>query len=329
MRLPLLLGLAAAALTAPAAALAQSPAGAPRLGFPLACEIGKSCEIQHYMDRDPGPGLLDYHCANRVEPQHNAIDIRLIDLSQMRRGVDVVAAAPGRVIAIRDGVPDNAPGAPIPSQQQCGNRIGIAHGNGWITDYCHLEKGTLKVKMGDVVRAGQPIAQVGLSGGTEFPHLHMSLQHGNTFVDPFAPAPGPNPTCGAVDPLWTPAALHELGYKAGAVLMAGLSGQRVGSSETDNGNETPFSAAAPLLVLYTRVIGLEAGDQIEVALTGPSGVISDQRAPPLKTYRDQTDISLAHARPPAGWAHGAYAGVVKVWRGGKVVIEKRLAPVTL
>ena len=328
MRLHPLLGLAAAVVTAPAA-LAQAPAGPPKLGFPLACQTGKSCEVQHYVDRDPGPGLLDYHCGKRTEPQHNAIDIRLVDLAQMRRGVDVLAAAPGRVIALRDGVPDNLPGAPIPKASQCGNRVGIAHGGGWITDYCHLEKGSLKVKMGEMVQAGQPIGQVGLSGGTEFPHVHMSLQHGNTFVDPFAPQPGPNPTCGMKDPLWTPAALRQLGYKAGAVLVAGLSGGRVGGSETDNGSEAPFNAAAPLLVLYTRVIGLEAGDQIELALTGPGGVISDQKAPALKTYRDQTDVSLAHARPPAGWGHGAYAGVVRIWRSGKVVLDRRVAPVTL
>jgi len=326
---PILLGFALAAVTAPAA-LAQAPAGAPKLAFPLACQIGKTCEVQHYVDRDPGPGRVDYHCGLRTEPQHNAIDIRLLDLGQMRRGVAVLAAAPGRVVATRDGVADNVSGAPLPKAQQCGNRVGIAHGGGWITDYCHLERGTLKVKMGETVQAGQPIAEVGMSGGTEFPHLHMSLQHGNTFVDPFAPAPGANPSCGVQAPLWTAAALRELGYKPGAVLVAGLSGQRVGETELDNGTEARFTAASPLLVLYTRLIGLDAGDVIELALTGPKGeTLAHGRLAPLPSYRDQSDPSLAHARPAGGWPHGAYGGVVKVWRGGKLVIEKRLAPVTL
>jgi hypothetical protein len=158
----------------------------------------------------------------------------------------------------------------------------------------------------------------------------MSLQHGNTFVDPFAPAPGPNPSCGTAAPLWTPAALRQLGYKAGAVLVAGLSGQRVDTRILDNGSEAPFSASAPLLVLYTRLIGLEAGDRIELTLTGPKGeVIAHGRLAPLPSYRDQSDPSLAHARPAAGWAHGTYGGLVKVWRGGKVVIETRVAPVSI
>jgi hypothetical protein len=328
MRLLPLAGLSALALLASAAS-AQAP-GPPKLGFPLACEIGKTCEIQHYMDRDPAGGMVDYHCGHRTEPKHNAIDIRLIDMAQQKRGVDVLAAAAGRVLAVRDGVPDNVAGQPLPKTTECGNRVAIDHGDHWITDYCHLEKGTLKVKAGDTVQAGQPIGQVGLSGLTEFPHLHMSLQHGNTFVDPFAPNPGANPSCGAHDVLWTPTAMRQLAYKRGEVLVAGLSGQQVGTPETEAGNVPRFTASAPVLVLYTRVIGLEPGDQIELVITGPGGkVVADQRAAALPRYRDQTDVALAHRRPPTGWEKGAYAGFVKVWRDGKVAIEKKLPPTAI
>lgn len=323
---------ALAALSAPAAmAVAQAPAaGPPKLGFPLACKIGQTCEIQHYFDRDPGPGVADYHCGRRSEPAHNGIDIRLLDLAQMHRGVDVLAEAAGVVRAVRDGVADNVIGQPIPNAQQCGNRVAIDHGGGWLTDYCHLEHGTLKVKAGEVVRAGQPMAQVGLSGGTEFPHLHVSLQHVNTFVDPFAPAAGANPSCGAKDPLWTPQALAEMPYKTGTVLVAGLTGQRVGQPEIEAGGAPRFTATDPLLTIYTRVIGLEAGDQIELALAGPGGVkLAGGRLPPLPHDRDQTEASLNHPRPAAGWPHGAYSGVIRVWRGGKAVIERRVAPLAI
>jgi len=321
--------MAFAAIFAPGSlALGQSDAaGPPKLAFPLACKIGQTCEIQHYFDRDPGPGMADYHCGRRSEPAHNAIDIRLLDLAQMRRGVDVLAEAPGVVRAVRDGVADNVIGQPIPKAQQCGNRVAIDHGGGWLTDYCHLEHGTLKVKAGDAVRAGQPIAQVGLSGGTEFPHLHVSVQHANTFVDPFAPAAGANPSCAAQAPLWTPEALAEMPYKAGTVLVAGLSGQRIATPQIEAGGIPRFTAADPILTIYTRVIGLEAGDQIELVLTGPGGAkLADARLPALPHDRDQTEASLAHARPATGWPEGAYAGAVRVWRGGKVVVERRIAP---
>src|SRR6185295_19509977 len=78
----------------------------PRLAFPLACEIGRTCEVQHYVDRDPGPGVRDYRCGRRTYDKHNGIDIRLLDMAAQRAGVDVLAAAPGRVARLRDGVAD-------------------------------------------------------------------------------------------------------------------------------------------------------------------------------------------------------------------------------
>src|SRR5436305_5486166 len=118
MRLAPLAALAVIAAAAPAATLrAQAPVQPPppKLGFPLACEIGRTCEIQHYVDRDPGPGVLDYRCGHRTNDKHDGTDFRLVDMALLRAGVDVLAVAPGRVVAVRDGVPDfsiRAPGAP-------------------------------------------------------------------------------------------------------------------------------------------------------------------------------------------------------------------------
>src|SRR5260370_22779380 len=87
----------------------------PKFALPLACEIGRTCEVQHYVDRDPGPGVLDYRCGRRTNDRHDGIDFRLTDTAAQRAGVDVMAAAGGRAIAVRDGVPDipiRPPGAP-------------------------------------------------------------------------------------------------------------------------------------------------------------------------------------------------------------------------
>ena len=84
MRLAPFAALLALTAAAPATApWAQTPAPAPtpRLGFPLACEIGRTCEIQHYVDRDPGPGVLDYRCGRRTYDKHDGIDIRLLDMT--------------------------------------------------------------------------------------------------------------------------------------------------------------------------------------------------------------------------------------------------------
>src|SRR5689334_24736349 len=127
-----LAALALAALAAPAAHLRAEGEG-PRLALPIACEVGRTCEVQHYVDRDPGPGVLDYRCGHRTYDKHNGVDIRLLDMAAQRRGVNVLAAAAGRVARLRDGKPDvsvRAAGAPSVSGQECGNGVVIDHGEG-------------------------------------------------------------------------------------------------------------------------------------------------------------------------------------------------------
>jgi hypothetical protein len=307
------------------AAWGQAPA-APKLAFPLACTIGRNCEVQHYVDRDPGPGVLDYRCAHRTYQAHDGIDIRLTDMGVQRAGVDVLAAAAGRVVAIRDDVQDisiRAPGAPSVAGRECGNRVAVGLGGGWITDYCHLAKGSLKVKVGETVAVGQPLARVGLSGDTEFPHLHFSVRRGASVVDPFAPDMTAPTTCGAQTPLWTPEAQRGLAYKAGAVLNVGFAGGAISMEAVEAGALPPVSATAPLEA-YARVIGLAAGDRVELALSGPGGrTIAQGASSPMVRDRDQ-ELTFAGARAPAGgWPHGLYSAEVRVRRAGAVAISQR------
>jgi murein DD-endopeptidase MepM/ murein hydrolase activator NlpD len=41
--------------------------------------------------------------------------------------------------------------------------------------YAHLRQGSIRVKVGDAVKAGAPIAQLGDTGPSEGPHLHFGL----------------------------------------------------------------------------------------------------------------------------------------------------------
>ena len=303
----------------------QAPAP-PRLAFPLACTIGRTCEIQHYVDRDPGPGALDYRCGHRTYQAHDGIDFRLTDMALQRAGVDVLAAAAGRVVAVRDGVDDvsiRAPGAPSVAGRECGNRVAVGLPGGWLTDYCHLAKGSLKVKVGDTVVAGQPLAHVGLSGDTEFPHLHFSVRRVTTVIDPFAPEMSNPTSCQAQPALWTPEAGRALAYKAGAVLNVGFAGGTVSMEGVEAAALPTVSVAAPLSA-YARVIGLAAGDSVEITLSAPGGrTIAQGASAPMAHDRDQ-ELIFAGARAPAGgWPHGAYAAEVRVRRGGAVAISRR------
>lgn len=314
-------------------ALALSPVAAPRaapedpkLIWPVACEVGRTCEVQHYVDRDAGPGVLDYRCGHRTNDKHDGTDIRLMDMVAQRAGVDVIAAAAGRVVAVRDGAPDisiRAPGAPSTAGHQCGNRVAIQLGNSWLIDYCHLALGSLKVKVGDTVSVGQPLAKVGLSGDTEFPHLHFSVRHGDAVVDPFAS--GPVTGCGeAAIPLWTSAVAARVPYRRGVVLGAGFSTRIVTWDEVDERSTPVAGIASPGIVAFARMIGLEKGDVIDIALTGPDGkALASATLPPLDHDKAQMPAEVGRKAPPGGWAHGIYVGELHVRRGGSVAISHR------
>ncbi|WP_050499379.1 M23 family metallopeptidase [Streptomyces sp. NRRL F-5681] len=59
-----------------------------------------------------------------------------------------------------------------------GNHVILDLGGGTYAVYAHLRRGSLRVRAGDRVRAGQEIGHVGNSGNTTEPHLHFHLMDG-------------------------------------------------------------------------------------------------------------------------------------------------------
>lgn len=90
---------------------------------------------------------------------------------------DIHAVSAGRVVLAVDGVPDNKPGEMNP-MMATGNTVVIEHGPGLYSMSAHFIPGTLKVKVGQKVRAGQVLGRCGNSGNSSEPHLHFQLQDG-------------------------------------------------------------------------------------------------------------------------------------------------------
>lgn len=75
-------------------------------------------------------------------------------------GTPIVAAAGGVVIAAQ-------------YHHQFGNMIEVDHGNDMVTRYAHASR--LRAKLGDIVRRGQHIADVGSTGRSTGAHLHFEV----------------------------------------------------------------------------------------------------------------------------------------------------------
>lgn len=86
-------------------------------------------------------------------------------------GATVFSPCAGRVIESAGGLPDNNPGS-ADIYNPAGNYI-VMDCDGINVLLAHLLSSSLLVKRGDIVRQGQPVAQVGNSGNSMEPHLHM------------------------------------------------------------------------------------------------------------------------------------------------------------
>lgn len=100
-------------------------------------------------------------------------------------GTEALAVADGVVVAIKDGIPQNIPGAtsravPITLETVGGNHVIIDLGQGRYAFYAHLQPGSLRVKQGDKVRRGQVLGLVGNSGNSTEPHLHFHISNANS-----------------------------------------------------------------------------------------------------------------------------------------------------
>ncbi len=316
--------LAAAAFGSPAQPSAAEPIS---LALPLACEIGKTCFVQNYFDADPSPKWHDYKCGEQSYDGHDGTDFRVPSMAEEHAGVDVLAAAPGTVLATRDGVDDvsvRVAGPESVKGRECGNGVVIRHTGGWMTQYCHMAKGSVRVTRGQVVDTGAPLGHVGLSGNTEFPHLHLNVMLNQTKVDPFAYGAAPG-SCGGGQSLWNDAARKVLQYRRGEVLNAGFAGEPVKMEQVESGEVQHMSPTptSPALVAYVRAIGLEAGEAIELSITAPDGsTFVERREQPLGESKAQWLQMLGKKRGATPWPAGTYTAQYKVIRGDKGTLEK-------
>jgi len=300
-----------------------------QLKLPVACEVGRTCFIQTYVDADPSSAARDYRCGSLTYDGHNGTDFRLPSMEAQRTGVDVLAAADGRVLRMRDDVADvsvREGDREAVSGKECGNGLVIEHAGGWETQYCHMARGSLQVRPGQTVKAGQSLGRIGLSGLTEYPHLHFTVRHEGKVTDPFAHG-APSGNCSGGEMLWEPSLRKALAYQERTIVNAGFSTGAVSMKAIEDGDPDGRApdADAAALVAYVRAIGLKSGDVQSLALRSPSGKeIAKNRLAPLERNRAQSFLFAGRKRPANGWDRGTYQATYIVEQNGQVVLQRDL-----
>jgi hypothetical protein len=117
----------------------------------------------------------NYHAVSR--DQRFAYDLIVMRDGRSHRGdgrrledyycfdLPIVAPAAGTVVSATDSLPDQNPGQ-MDRAHPVGNGVVLDHGNGEFSLFAHLRRGSVRVRVGQAVAAGDTLGRCGNSGNT-------------------------------------------------------------------------------------------------------------------------------------------------------------------
>lgn len=117
----------------------------------------------------------DYGTREPSYSTHHGMDF----INDAGHACDVIAVADGEVVYVQEGVPGYDD-----EVYTAGNYVRIKHESGVYSRYLHLVNGSIKVKVGQKVKAGAVLGTEGNTGYSMGTHLHFDINDGNGYVDP-------------------------------------------------------------------------------------------------------------------------------------------------
>ncbi len=182
-----------------------------------------------YIGQGGGRGLNHHHL---VPPQRGALDIIKVGPRGTRSrlaarrpadyacyGTPLFAPCAGTVSLAVDRYPDQVPGRPLYGPV-FGNEVRIDTGSETVL-LCHLRPGSVRVRTGDRVRAGDLLGEIGNSGNSTEPHLHLHAERDGVGLElRFA---------GVSGGLWRGRVLHQRRPADGPVLTTASPRRRWGA----------------------------------------------------------------------------------------------------
>jgi len=145
--------------------------------FPLDGSNGRDWMINNYVDLDPSsPDVADFRgrtgARARTYDGHQGIDIDIPSFREMDDGRAVIhAVSAGVVEQVIDDQPDR--------NVTCAGRwnvVRVRDANGFAILYGHIRRGSARVRPGQRVAPGTPLAIVGSAGCSTQPHLHLEVR---------------------------------------------------------------------------------------------------------------------------------------------------------
>ncbi|PTH26387.1 peptidase M23 [Staphylococcus arlettae] len=143
-------------------------------------------EGEYFVSAGGDNELLNHHF--NFKYQRNAYDLTMVNEDMTYQGTpnqnenyycygqSVLAPANGKVVQTLKNIKDNTPGEANTNHPE-GNFVIIQHQLNEYSIVAHLQSDSIKVDVGDIVRRGQHIANIGNSGNSSEPHLHFHIMN--------------------------------------------------------------------------------------------------------------------------------------------------------
>ncbi|NKB20534.1 MAG: peptidoglycan DD-metalloendopeptidase family protein [Alphaproteobacteria bacterium] len=298
-------------------------ASAEGFDLPLNCQLGENCWVMNYPDHQPGPNVADSACGPRSYDGHTGTDFAIRDLKKMSRGVDVRAIAAGTVWRLRNDANDHGLTFSMSEveRKECGNGVVIRHADGWESQYCHLRRGSIYVDLDDKVLRGDTIGQIGMSGRTAFPHVHLSLRKDRQLVDP-ANGRGVGKGCGTKEKSLFRTETN-FRYHRSRLYAAGFAASVPTGTKIKTDARTPKMIAvdAPALVFWAAIFGAAKGSRMHLIIKKPGGGKFIDKNISITRNQAWRMVYIGRKRKAGKrWPSGRYRGTAKLifeTNGGK------------
>tara|TARA_Y100000588_G_C13678561_1_gene679361 strand:- start:29 stop:622 length:594 start_codon:yes stop_codon:yes gene_type:complete len=172
-----------------------------------------------------------------------------------------------------------------------------------------MKRSSIAVEPKQTVKAGQKLGYVGLSGLTEFPHVHFQVQFGERVVDPFVGLET-HTGCGVGNKsLWRPEALAKLAYRPTILLRSGFSTRPMTRAALQYGlyGRNVLSRKRGSLHFGVFVAGLYPGDRFNLQIFDNDGKRIRNGSSTMNKHAAVQFRSLAHqqAKPLAAGQYRA------------------------
>jgi len=178
-----------------------------------------------------------------------------------------------------------------------------------------MKKNSIIVKKGDRVDAGKAIGFVGLSGKTEFPHLHFQVSKGKQIVDPFIGIKRSEKCRAGEETLWDETTKAMLGYQNLLIYNGGFNDQRPLADGIHRGlykKSTLFKSSLKLF-LWFAIRNTKPDDVVVLRMLGPDGKEIGMVKNTIKKAQAR-GIQILDVTSQGAWPVGSYRGEITLTR---------------